>query len=55
MIISQIGIFLAKHEDFLIRQYHVADGKLAAPTPLGHCKIIHKGLWGKQFRALFSL
>lgn len=37
----------------LVKQYPVAVGKPATPTPLGHWIIIKKGLWGEQFGGHF--
>lgn len=37
----------------LIKQYPVAVGKPSTPTPLGHWKIVMKGLWGEQFGGHF--
>jgi len=37
----------------LIKQYPVAVGKPSTPTPLGHWKIVMKGLWGAQFGGHF--
>ncbi len=36
-----------------IKKYPVAVGKPSTPTPLGHWKVINKGLWGKQFGGHF--
>jgi lipoprotein-anchoring transpeptidase ErfK/SrfK len=37
----------------IIRTYPVAVGKPSTPTPLGHWRIIKKGLWGAQFGGHF--
>lgn len=41
------------NDNAFIRQYPVTVGKHSTPTPLGHWRIIMKGLWGEQFGGYF--